>query len=172
MKALVVVDYQHDFVEGSLGFAKAKKLEDIIIKKIEKCLSEKCDLVFTFDTHDENYLQTSEGKNLPIIHCQRGTRGHQLYGKVKTYLKDAKKVFYKDTFGSLELGEYLKLQNYKEIELCGLVTNMCILANAVIAKTAVPESRIVISKDAVMSFSEHLHEKTLEVLAGIYIDIV
>ncbi|NLN50498.1 MAG: cysteine hydrolase [Acholeplasmataceae bacterium] len=172
MKALLVVDYQYDFVEGSLGFKEAKELESIIEAKIKECLKGDCDLIFTLDTHDDNYLNTQEGKRLPIKHCLKGTKGHQLYGQIKNYENKAKVIFSKNTFGSLELGEYLLKNNYQEVEICGLVTNMCVLANAVIAKTALPESRIVVAKDAVMSFDEKLHDKTLKVLEAIHVDII
>ena len=105
MKLLIVVDYQNDFVDGSLGFKKATLIEKNIIKKIEAYDN----VVFTFDTHDEDYLNsTLEGKKLPVKHCVKGTAGWELYGNVKNYLPKAIKVFTKNTFPSLDLANFLK----------------------------------------------------------------
>ncbi|MDY0277695.1 MAG: cysteine hydrolase family protein [Acholeplasma sp.] len=171
-KCLIIVDYQNDFVDGALGFKGAEDLEPIIISKINEALANKNDILFTLDTHYDNYLETQEGKRLPIMHCIFGSKGHEVYGKVNSYLKDAKKVFKKLTFGSLELGNYLEVNKYDEIELCGLVTNMCVVSNAIIAKAANPEARIVVDSKAVKSFSEELHDKTLDVLNGIQVDVL
>ncbi len=171
-KCLIIVDYQNDFVDGALGFKGAETLDDVITKKIETYLKEKQDIIFTFDTHDNDYLSTQEGRRLPIVHCVSHTHGHMLYGKTAAYLKDAKIVFNKPTFGSLELGNYLKTNPYDEVELCGLVTNMCVVSNAVIAKAALPEARIIVDHKACMSFNESLHEQTLNVLAGMQMDII
>lgn len=170
-KCLIIVDFQNDFVTGSLGFEKAKNLEQIIKSKIEIYLNNNDDIIFTFDTHDINYLNTQEGKNLPIEHCMINTFGHEIYGEVNNYLNKAKKVFYKNTFGSLELANFLNEKNYSEIELVGLVTNMCILSNAVLAKSALPEALINIDSNAVMSFDDKLHNETLNILKGLQMNI-
>src|SRR5690554_4163488 len=135
-KCLIVVDYQVDFVDGSLGFKGAEKLDEIIEEKIKDQLINNQDVLYTLDTHYENYLETQEGKNLPIVHCVENTKGHEVFGNTKKYIKDAKKVFIKNTFGSLDLGNFLTTQKYDEIELCGLVTNICVISNAIIAKAA------------------------------------
>lgn len=111
-------------------------------------------------------------KRLPIIHCIDNTKGHEVYGSTGKYLKDAKKVFKKNTFGSLELGNFLKDKDYDEIEIAGLVTNMCVISNAIIAKSALPEARIVVDKNASLSFDKDLHNKTLDVLKGMQVDII
>ena len=171
-KCLIVVDYQNDFVCGALGFEKAYLLEDIIIKKIKEYNTISSDVIFTLDTHKKNYLDTQEGKRLPVVHCLDGSDGHQLFGGLKECLKTNSIVFKKPTFGSLELGNYLKGMEYDEVELVGLVTNMCVLSNAVIAKAALPEARIMVDKNACMSFDEELHSKTLDILKGMHIDVV
>lgn len=171
-KLLLVVDFQNDFVDGALGFEGASDLDDLIVSKIKTYLNNGDDIIYTLDTHYENYLETQEGKRLPIIHCLKGTKGHEVYGKTAKYLNNALKVFEKDTFGSLELGIFLKDKNYHEIELTGLVTNMCVISNAIIAKTALPEARIVVDKKASKSFNEDLHNKTIDVLKGLQVDII
>ena len=118
-KALVVVDYQIDFVNGALGFEGAELLEDIIIDKIEKCRSEGGKVIFTLDTHSENYLNTAEGKKLPVVHCVDGTEGHQLFGQLPEYVLKDDIVIKKPSFGSLELADILKENKFDEVELCG-----------------------------------------------------
>lgn len=171
-KCLIVVDFQNDFVDGALGFPGADKLDQIIENKIKDYLINNQDILYTLDTHYDNYLETQEGKRLPIIHCIDNTKGHEVYGNTKKYLKDAKKVFKKNTFGSLELGNFLKDKDYDEIEIAGLVTNMCVISNAIIAKSALPEARIVVDSKASLSFDEDLHNKTLDVLKGMQVDVI
>lgn len=171
-RLLIIVDYQVDFVNGTLGFDDAAKVEETIIKEIENHLLSNDDIVFTKDTHFDNYLETLEGKYLPIKHCIKGTPGHEIYGKVKDYLKHAKKVYEKITFGSLELANDLKNENYKEITLVGLVTNICVLSNALLAKAALPEAEIIVLSAGVNSYDKKLHEQTLEVLKGTQIKII
>lgn len=171
-KCLIVVDFQNDFVNGALGFPGAEKLDQIIENKIKDYLNDNQDILYTLDTHYDNYLETQEGKRLPIMHCIDNTKGHEVYGNIGKYLKDAKKIFKKNTFGSLELGNFLKDKDYDEIEIAGLVTNMCVISNAIIAKSALPEARIVVDKNASLSFDKDLHNKTLEVLKGMQVDII
>ncbi|HEY8444648.1 MAG TPA: isochorismatase family cysteine hydrolase [Bacilli bacterium] len=165
MKLLIIVDYQKDFVDGALGFEKAKLLEERIYQKALNYDN----IIFTLDTHDDNYLNTQEGKNLSIVHCIRDSEGWQLYGKIKD-LKGTKVI--KNTFGSSELLSLLKESNFQEIELVGLVSNICVLANAVIAKTALPEAKIIVDAKCTASFDEDLHEKALDVMAGLQIEII
>ncbi|MEI3535450.1 MAG: isochorismatase family protein [Bacilli bacterium] len=81
-RLLIVVDYQNDFVDGALGFEKAKELEPYLVNLIEEYKKNNDDIIYTMDTHQENYLQTEEGKYIPVVHCIRGTKGHELYGKI------------------------------------------------------------------------------------------
>lgn len=171
-RLLIVVDYQNDFVNGSLGFEKASLLEETICEKIMEYKNNHHDVIYTFDTHNENYLETQEGKNLPVSHCIKGTTGHKLYGKVaKLFDKEIDKYFEKNTFPSLELALYLQKCHYDEIEFCGLVTNICILCNIVMAKSALPEAKIIINQNATSSFDQKLHDYTLDVLKGIQVEV-
>lgn len=171
-KALVIVDYQNDFVNGALGFPGAEMLDEIITKKLESAIEENIDIIFTFDTHTEDYLQSQEGKRLPVEHCIKGTKGHEIYGKTSEFLKQAKKVIYKPSFASMELGDYLKQGGYDDVELCGLVSNICVISNAVIAKAALPEGHIVIDAKATASFDNKLNEEALDVAQGLQIDVI
>ena len=87
-KLLVVIDYQNDFVNGALGFKKAEELENNIYEKVNKYLENEDYILFTYDTHTEEYLNTREGRNLPIPHCIVDTKGHELYGKLKEFNKE------------------------------------------------------------------------------------
>lgn len=170
-KLLIVVDYQNDFVTGSLGFKKATEIENNIVEKIKKYKENNDEVVFTFDTHDEDYLKTQEGKNLPIKHCINHTDGYKLYGKVSSFCSDNTKQFKKPSFGSNELGEYLKTSDYESIELVGVVTNICVISNAIIAKTALPESLVMVDASCVASNDDSLHEKALDVMESLQIKI-
>ena len=112
-KLLIVVDYQKDFVNGSLGFKEAEYLDEYLSSLIDQYHQNKDDVIFTFDTHQNNYLETQEGKNLPIEHCIKNSDGWKLYGKVNTAKKEYDICIEKTTFGSLELGNYLKDKNIK-----------------------------------------------------------
>lgn len=171
-KCLIVVDYQNDFVTGSLGFAKAEQLDDRIADKIAKYRNEGWKIAFTFDTHEEDYLQTNEGRNLPIEHCIKGTDGHKLYGKTAEMLKENDKCFYKPSFGSAELFEYLKAERFDKVELCGVVTNICVISNALLAKTALPESEISVDSACVASNDDNLNKSALDVMQSLQINVL
>lgn len=170
-KCLIVVDYQIDFVSGSLGFEKAKTLDDKIADKIEIYRKNGDEIIFTFDTHQSNYLETSEGKNLPVPHCIENTDGHKLYGKTASMQKDNDKCFYKPTFGSTELFDYLRQNEFDSIELCGVVSNICVISNAVLAKTAQPETQILVDADCVASNDDDLNTSALNVMRSLQIEI-
>ncbi|HOD61475.1 MAG TPA: isochorismatase family cysteine hydrolase [Bacilli bacterium] len=170
-KLLVVVDYQNDFVEGSLGFPEAKTLEDKICKKIKEYYDQQQDVVFTLDTHDDSYLTTEEGLNLPIKHAIKGTFGWQLYGKVKNMMKSPDQGIEKDTFGSRKLASYLQAKKHDEIELVGIITNMCVIANAIIAKTYNPNAKIIVDAECTASNDYQLHNKALDVMESLQIKI-
>ena len=171
-KALVVIDFQNDFVSGSLGFEKATLLRSVIAKKIENALKEGWDLIFTMDTHGENYLETAEGKGLPIKHCIKGSWGWQLDDAVLPYVNKATKIIEKPTFGSLELGEFLRNQGYDEVELCGLVTSICVLSNAIIAKTNLPESCIVVDSNATEDLDENVRQSAFTCMKSVMVKVV
>ena len=145
-KLLVVVDYQVDFVNGSLGFPQALALEEGIVDKIIEFENNGDEVIFTLDTHYDNYLESIEGVNLPIAHCIKNTNGHELFGSLKN-ISLHHKIFEKETFGSSKLFSYLMENSFDEIHFCGVVTNICVISNAVIAKAALPNSKIFIYKD-------------------------
>ncbi len=170
-KLLIVVDYQNDFVDGSLGFADASNLHEKICEKIEDYVHENMTVVFTKDTHPTAYLQTQEGRNLPVAHCIEGTSGWALYGRVDE-LSASHRIFQKNTFGSADLFDYLRDNPFDQIELVGLVSHICVLCNAVLAKTACPEARIVVNASYTASFDQTMQEKALDVLSGIQVQVI
>lgn len=181
-RLLIVVDYQKDFVDGALGFEGAELLDERIARKIDEYREAGDDVVFTFDTHHKDYLETQEGQKLPIPHCIEGSEGHELYGQVATKLEDVDQVFYKPTFGSTELFERLASRQgiadglgtppFASIEVVGLVSNMCVLANAVIARTACPNVPIIIDASCTAGPDSAMHEKALDIMEGLQIEVV
>lgn len=172
MKALIVVDYQIDFVNGALGFEGAELLEPIIFEKIEKTRKDGGKVIFTLDTHSENYLETAEGRKLPVVHCVDGSEGHKLFGKLADCVQSGDIVIKKPSFGSLELADVLRENKFDEVELCGLVTDICVVSNAVIAKAALPESRVIVDSSACASFDKSAHEAALKVMKSVQIDVL
>ena len=197
---LIVVDYQKDFVDGALGFESAKNLDKGISELINKYAKDKNGLIIcTFDTHNEKYLDTQEGRKLPVEHCKQYTDGWELYGKtgdtVNNLIGDVmhndmeygcnsvdrrtdKVIFvYKPTFPSLSLGTLLSYMDneadggVESITLVGVVTNMCVISNAVMAKAVCPEAEIIIKKDLVDSFDKELHQKALDVMASMQMTV-
>ena len=171
-KLLVVVDFQNDFIDGALGFEGALSIKEHIIEKIKDYRKNQYDIIFTKDTHHHDYLNTEEGKNLPVLHCVEGSFGHEIQQDVLEYKEPTDKTFVKFSFPSLELGNYLVDKDYDVIELCGLVSNICVLSNAVIAKAALPNAHIVVDQLATKSFDESLHKKAMDVLKGLHVEVL
>ena len=181
-RLLIVVDYQNDFVNGALGFEGAELLEEPICRKIDEYREAGDTICFTFDTHHKDYLETQEGRKLPILHCIDGTPGHELYGKVAERLGENDRIFLKPTFGSEELFcRLIKLQDvadglggqpFESIELIGLVSNMCVLSNAVIARTACPNTRIIVDAACTAAPDSSMNEKALDIMEGLQIEVI
>lgn len=171
-RLLLVVDYQKDFVDGALGFSGAEKLAGPIAARIADYRSNGDDVAFTFDTHGPDYLDTQEGRRLPVPHCLRGTEGWELFGAVAEAVREEDEFFCKPTFPSLELGAWLEECEYAQVELCGLVSHICVLSNAVIAKAALPEAEIVVDAKLTASYDPVLHEKALDVLEGLQVTVL
>lgn len=169
-KLLIVVDYQNDFVNGSLGFDDASNLETPIYKRIIDAEHNNEDVIFTKDIHESNYLETEEGKNLPIIHCIRGTSGSEIYGIINEISK-RHIIFEKETFGSSKLASYLKENCYDQITLIGLVSYICVLSNAVICKAMNPNAHIIVEKALTSGLDKKVQEEAFDVMRNIHIEI-
>lgn len=170
-KCLIVVDYQNDFVTGALGFPGAADLDGPIAEKIQSYRASGDDVIFTFDTHTSQYLLTQEGRKLPVPHCIGGTEGHKIYGRVGQSCDAEDWCFIKYTFGSDAMYDFLKQNRYSSIELVGVVTNICVMANAVLAKTAQPETEIIVDARCVASNDPALQEKALDVMESLQITV-
>lgn len=175
-RALVVVDYQNDFVDGALGFEKAKALESGIAAKVEDVLLEGGRVFFTLDTHDDDtYLNTREGKYLPVKHCIKNSDGHKLYGSLSSFTKqDGVILVEKGGFGSAVLPDQIReIMGVPDvIQLCGIVTNMCVISNAVLLQTAFENTEIQIIEPLCASFDEPLHRAAIDVMRGLQMQIV
>ena len=169
---LVVIDYQKDFVDGSLGTNEAQQIDSAVAREIAKCRDEGWDVVFTMDTHGEDYLETSEGKHLPVVHCVRGTDGHALAEAAHRGRIEKDRVIEKPTFGSQELYELLKREQPGRIELIGLVTDICVLTNAVLAKTACPEAEVLVDASCCAGTTPEMHDAALRVLESLQVEVV
>ncbi|MBR3949406.1 MAG: cysteine hydrolase family protein [Oscillospiraceae bacterium] len=165
---LFVIDYQKDFVDGALGFPGAEKLDEKIAAKVRAY--GKGHVLFTRDTHFENYLDTREGRNLPVIHCVKGTEGWQVYGQTARALEEVeapgidKLVFGMDVTDPATAAALPEQAD--EIELVGLVSNICVVSNAVVLQSKYPEATITVDAACTDSFDKTLHEKVLDVLEG------
>jgi nicotinamidase/pyrazinamidase len=171
-KLLVVVDYQNDFVNGTLGFEKAKTLEQPIYDKITRYLQAGNKVLFTYDTHCEEYLQTREGKNLPVMHCIKDTHGHKLYGKINDFINFENTLHYKKEGFGIAPEDMLQLASeagadITEIEIIGVVTNICVISNMVMLQAQYRDADIIVDASLCASFDDSLHEKALDVMEGL-----
>ena len=143
MKLLVVVDMQKDFVDGALGTPEAVSIVENVVNKVKEAKAAGDQIIFTMDTHETNYLETMEGKNLPVEHCIRETPGWKLIPQLRP-LTAGTKIVQKPTFGSTQLSYLVAIEDYEEIELIGLCTDICVISNALLLKATVPETPIIV----------------------------
>jgi len=154
-RLLIVVDMQNDFITGSLGSPQAHAILPNVRKKIELYKKNGDDVLFTRDTHSDDYLDTQEGRFLPVVHCIEGTEGHSIADELDT---EGCLMFDKPTFGSLELAEQVAAGGYDEIELCGLCTDICVVSNALILKAQLPETVITVDAGCCAGVTEESHK--------------
>lgn len=162
-KALIVVDMQNDFVTGSLGTKEAQEMLPRLVAKIEENIDKKSvDVIFTQDTHKEDYLQTQEGKNLPVVHCIKGTEGWKIVPELQKFIPAAKIVIEKKAFGSTRLPSLLK--PYEEVEFVGVCTDICVISNALLLKAFYPEQVVSVDASCCAGVTPETHQKALEVM--------
>jgi len=167
-KLLVVVDMQKDFIDGALGTSEAQKIVPFVVDEIKNFDG---DVVFTFDTHSSIYLETREGKNLPVEHCIKDTDGWMLDNAIEP-LSVGKKCFYKPTFGSVELAEFVAGSDYTDITLIGLCTDICVISNAMLIKAYLPEVNISVKASCCAGVTPESHENALSAMKMCQIDII
>lgn len=183
-KILVVVDMQNDFIDGALGTPEAVAIVDNVVEKIRETTLDD-DIFVTLDTHSEiDYLESNEGKHLPVGHCFYGTDGWRLNSKIEEALRETTYVYdphpryhlgTKNTFGSTdlvkEIGNIIHY-NSAEITLVGVCTDICVISNALLLKTYFPEARIVVDASCCAGSTPEKHEAALKVMESCQIDIV
>lgn len=159
---LVVVDMQKDFIDGSLGTKEAQAIVEPVCEKIR---SFNGDVIYTRDTHNENYLDTLEGKNLPVKHCIKDTEGWQIQediyeaGSGKTLC-----VIDKPVFGSVELAEIAFIGRYEKVTLIGLCTDICVVTNALLLKTKLKEIPVAVIENLCAGVTPQSHKAAVETM--------
>lgn len=180
MKVLVVVDMQNDFIDGALGTPAAQIVVDNVVKKISEFDGDA--IYLTKDTHKRNYLETQEGKLLPVEHCIEETAGWRIHDAVATAVShaaiDAHKsvsVFQKDTFGSVGLGEFLdalsQRQRIDEVIVIGLCTDICVISNALLIKAFLPEVKVTVDAACCAGATSDSHANALVAMKACQINV-
>lgn len=174
-KVLVVVDMQNDFISGSLGTKEAQAIVEKVVEKIESNKEAGHKVLYTRDTHHENYLETKEGKNLPVEHCIKGTWGWQLEDRIAKTVISSSQLYDKGTFGSVELGTKMKAlaeeDSQLEVELVGLCTDICVISNALLIKANIPEVAISVDAKCCAGVTPDSHHNALEAMKMCQIQI-
>ena len=177
MNILVVVDMQNDFINGALG---TKEAQTIVPRVVEKIRNFSGRVIYTRDTHEDHYLETQEGKNLPVVHCIRGTAGWELHPEIEA-LRNETPVD-KPTFGSAALGALLKAQDtdlkqqgkkgIESVTLVGLCTDICVISNAMLVKAFLPEVPVLVDASCCAGVTPQSHDNALKAMEMCQIKIV
>lgn len=171
-KLLIVIDMQNDFIDAALGTKEAVAIVDAVKEKIRSYPAE--NVIATMDTHAENYLETQEGHNLPVVHCVKGTDGWQIRPEIADLLKGAK-IYEKPTFGSTAMAADLRELSEKEeieLELVGLCTDICVVSNALLLKASMPEVKISVDAACCAGVTPEKHAAALETMRSCQIHVV
>ena len=171
-KYLIVIDMQNDFIDGSLGTKEAEAIVENVKAKIRSYKPD--DVVATMDTHEENYLETQEGRNLPVKHCIRGTEGWQIRPDIAELIPPDN-IYEKPTFGCVELAKQLRsFRDYEgtfELELVGLCTDICVVSNALLLKAMMPEIKISVDASCCAGVTPEKHLAALETMRSCQIQV-
>ena len=167
MKTLIVIDMQNDFISGSLGTKEAQAIVPNVKKKIEEYKSRGDEIIFTQDTHYENYLETNEGKHLPVEHCIVNTNGWEIADGLEV---EKCQYIHKPTFGWMhwDWNDY----SFKEVELVGLCTDICVVSNALILKAQFPNANITVDASCCAGVTPEKHKAALEVMKSCQINVI
>ncbi|MDE6406248.1 MAG: cysteine hydrolase [Lachnospiraceae bacterium] len=167
---LAVIDMQNDFIDGALGTKEAEAIVEKVAAQIRDFDGE---VVYTRDTHFEEYLGTQEGRKLPVPHCIKDTEGWQIRPQVsRAYAGDAR-VFDKLTFGSVELAAYLKdMPELESVTLIGLCTDICVISNALVIKAFLPEVTVRVNADCCAGVTPESHRNALEAMKMCQVEVV
>lgn len=175
-KILVVVDMQNDFIDGALGTKEAQRIVPAVIDRIRECREAGWTLIATLDTHDADYMDTPEGKKLPIPHCIKGTDGWQIQSDIANALGSGCLRVEKPTFGSTQLpwliADLAQDTPHMTIELLGLCTDICVVSNALLLKAHFMDADIQVRRSCCAGVSPATHEAALTTMSCCQIDIV
>ncbi|MBE6682328.1 MAG: cysteine hydrolase [Ruminococcaceae bacterium] len=163
-KTLIVVDMQNDFIDMALGTKEAAAIVPAVKAKIDEYLKNGDEIIFTRDTHGEDYLSTNEGKNLPVPHCIKGTRGWEIADGL--YVKGAK-IIDKPNFGWKNWDK----EDLFEVELVGLCTDICVVSNALIIKASHPEIKVSVDSKCCAGVTPETHKAALETMKMCQIEV-
>ena len=164
-KTLVVVDMQNDFIDEALGTPEAVAIVPAVAAKIAEYRERGDEIIFTRDTHQEDYLSTQEGQNLPVVHCIEGTHGWEISDQLD--VADAE-IIDKPSFGWIHWNE----RNFEEIELVGLCTDICVVSNALLLKAFFPEVPISVDASCCAGVTPESHEAALETMKMCQIHVI
>ena len=153
-KTLIVVDMQNDFIDGALGTKEAAAIVPNVKKKIQEYVAQGAEIIYTRDTHTEDYMNTNEGKNLPVPHCIKGTQGWEIADGL--YVENCK-IVDKPTFGYIGWADYA----FEEVELIGLCTDICVVSNALMIKALFPEINVSVDASCCAGVTPQSHEAAL-----------
>ncbi len=167
---LIVIDMQKDFIDGSLGTKEAEAIVDNVKKRVAEYKSQGKKVFFTRDTHQENYLNTFEGKNLPVVHCVKGTPGWEICDELRSEAAHDQTID-KPTFGFLNWSDVLP-NSINGIEVCGLCTDICVVSNVLILRATYPELPITVDSKCCAGVTPEKHEAALEVMRSCQIEII
>ena len=170
-KILIVIDMQNDFIDGALGTAEAAAITEAVKEKIRSYRAE--DVLATMDTHGENYMETQEGRYLPVPHCIRGTQGWEIRPEIAELLAGAK-IYEKPTFGSTAMAADLKALSEREeieLELVGLCTDICVVSNALLLKASMPEVKISVDASCCAGVTPEKHLAALETMRSCQVQV-
>lgn len=169
-KVLIVIDMQNDFVYGPLGTPEAQAIVPNIIKKVEEYRSRDDAIIFTTDTHYDDYLETSEGQKLPVPHCIVGTSGYEIIPELNVELSTMEKIYPKSTFGyRWNTGHWMRCY---DVEIIGVCTDICVVTNALVLKTYHPDIEITVDASCCAGSTPEKHKAALEVMKSCQINVI
>ena len=178
---LIVVDMQRDFISGSLGSAEARAIVPAVAARIRRAAEEGTQVVFTLDTHDTDYMETREGRFLPVPHCIQGSEGWALEPEIAAECRRGMISFEKPTFGSTQLAHYIARLAGEQgasdgrgitVELCGVCTDICVVSNALLIKAALPEADLRVQGSLCAGVTPGKHEAALETLRSCQVEVL
>ena len=187
MKVLIIIDMQNDFIDGALGTPEAQVIVPNVVNKMKWHDNTNTVILFTKDTHFDNYLNTSEGEKLPVPHCIQGTEGWKINQEIHNEFKKGNYGTYssdeivngriiKNTFGSYDLLDVLSTIELndciEEIELCGVCTDICVISNAIMIKNAFPDIPIIVDASCCAGVTPEKHAAALEVMKSCHINVI